>query len=101
MEVSASGTLSMNMVEKMSEISLFPNPAQDQVQLSFESKESGNYQIQIINTLGQVVLNQTMNLGAGNQLVSINQLPSIAGIYQIILIKNGNQMATRKLMISK
>lgn len=101
MEVSASGTLSMNMVEKMSEINLFPNPAQDQVQLSFESKESGNYQIQIINTLGQVVLNQTMNLGAGNQLVSINQLPSIAGIYQIILIKNGNQMATRKLMISK
>ena len=100
-QVSASGFLSMNSVEKVSELHLFPNPAQEQVQLSFETTENGQYQIQLINTLGQLVINQPINAGIGMQSVTINQLPNSAGLYQLSIIKNGQKLASRKLIISK
>lgn len=61
----------------------FPNPAKEQLLVQYESKEDKVAQLHITSLLGQAVLVQEWNLGAGqNQIVlDINSLP--AGTYWI------------------
>ncbi len=66
-------------------ISVFPNPAKDELTISYPFKNE-NYIIQITNTLGQTTLNKTMEgISNSNLNLNINELNS--GVY-FVQIKN-------------
>ncbi len=59
---------------------LFPNPANDFINLLFSSSTQSYYAITISNIAGQIIYNQQNNYGASNQ-INIAKLPS--GVYSI------------------
>ena len=74
--------------EESNNIMLNPNPAIDQLQISYETPKAGNVRVEIVNVQGQVLLQQTLisqNLPAGHAggtnhaIISVSQLAK--GIY--------------------
>ncbi len=76
-------------------ISIYPNPAKDIVNVVFPSLE--NNEISVYNVLGEVVYQN--NRSTSNQ-VSINLSNQPNGVY-FIKVKSGNQLITKKLMLTK
>lgn len=81
------------------EISIFPNPFEDVVNLRFEFTEvAGNLSIQVVNIFGQSVY--TGNLGqnwTGNVEMNLEDMP--AGIY-LIQVTEGNSQVTKTIVKS-
>lgn len=76
---------------EMSSVTMFPNPAQNTLELT--SEYSGNNEVQIINSLGQVVKDFTFEFNAKVNIEDLN-----AGIYIVKII--GDDIITKKLIIN-
>ena len=76
---------------------LFPNPAMDELKVSFQSSETGNLQIDIMDVQGKVLQQQTISSQNGTNLFAINiaQLPQ--GLY-LCRLQNGNKLETIKFL---
>jgi cytochrome c peroxidase len=76
-------------------IRVFPNPATHQVTVSLDGfNEGNNTELQLINTLGQVVFAKK-NVKNQAELIDLSNFPS--GQY-VVLIKSNGQVASRKLI---
>ncbi|MGB4095456.1 MAG: T9SS type A sorting domain-containing protein, partial [Bacteroidales bacterium] len=80
-------------------ISIYPNPANDYVNVNIISPVSTNAIINISNILGQQVYSESINVKAGNTNIHIdvNNLP--AGMYMFSLLADGNLLKTQKIII--
>lgn len=87
------GPLGTNILMK-SKISIFPNPADSEVNVVFTSTSIGH--IQIVNGLGQILRTIPIEAGEIKEVISISDLSS--GIYQL-LITNSENSWTEKLII--
>jgi photosystem II stability/assembly factor-like uncharacterized protein len=64
---------------QINSINVYPNPVSDALNIEFKNRTVVvNNKIQIINSIGEVVKEETNNL-SGNQTISINDLPN--GVY--------------------
>jgi Zn-dependent metalloprotease len=93
--------LNVNNPENVSEVYLFPNPATDNVTVSFNLASTEDVVIQMINPMGQIVLNEkygTSNAGNLKYKISTSELSS--GIYQL-RIATDKGTVTRKVSIVK
>lgn len=73
-------------------MSLYPNPASDNVQLSFETTQSEEVSISVYNMLGMQVLKPlNTRVAAGSQQFNLNteQLP--AGLYSVAVDIDGRK----------
>jgi hypothetical protein len=71
---------------------VFPNPAQDEVNVSFNLDQSRLVRVSVVNSIGQVLRSQ--NLGqrqSGQERITLNQLP--AGIYWLMFDVEGTRIA--------
>lgn len=69
--------------------SLYPNPSDQSVNLQFDFNSAAAVHIELINSLGQVVLRETWpQLTAGQRTLSTEALES--GMYQVRVTQNGN-----------
>lgn len=85
--------LGVEMLER-NQVSIYPNPATDAV--TFDFGTSGNYKVQITNTLGQIVSLVTIT-GEVNKTINISSLD--AGLYQYsIFDANGQRSAVGKFI---
>jgi hypothetical protein len=77
---------------------LNPNPAKGLVNLTFSNYDLGNYQINVIDTKGQLVLEELISIGSKSdaKLLSISDLEK--GIY-LVRISNGASVSTQKLVV--
>ncbi len=64
---------------QLAEITLFPNPANDFIDLNFNGEVYNQLQISIVNQLGQIVDNQTINNPDNTEKINLPDLPN--GIY--------------------
>lgn len=71
---------------------MYPNPAGHKIVI--ESGLQGNYTIQLIDQIGQKVLQVYTN--RSNEVISVEDLPQ--GIY-VVMISSGNGVMSRKLMV--
>lgn len=65
-------------------IQVYPNPASNNFNLSFDTKEAGTFKVQLTNIVGQTVVElaeEKLQVGNWNQTIPINSLPD--GIYFI------------------
>jgi hypothetical protein len=74
-------TVNTNSIVKnqLPEITLFPNPANDFINLNFNGENYQNLQIYIVNNLGQVIDNQIINNHNNMERINLPNLPN--GIY--------------------
>ena len=76
--------IGMEKAETFSLLSLYPNPATDQISLDYMLTEPANMQVQVLNLTGQVQMVENLGLvPAGNNSVNINTAALAAGYYLI------------------
>jgi len=89
-------------IEENTELSVFsltPNPAKDNVQLSFNLNNSKEVNVSIFNSLGAVVYSQTEGvLTSGNHRINLKTSNLSSGIYYMN-VKAGDNTITKKLVI--
>tara|TARA_B100000768_G_C11279529_1_gene377740 strand:- start:118 stop:3717 length:3600 start_codon:yes stop_codon:yes gene_type:complete len=83
---------------ELSEISMYPNPTSEMVNISFNSNIGNSYQLKIINSLGQVIQNIEKTSLNGSNEMSIDVSNYSAGLY-FVKIKVDNISTLKKLLI--
>lgn len=84
----------------VSDFNIYPNPTNGVANVEFNVASSNNVTVDVINTLGQVVLNNNLGTVSGAQKVNINGNNLESGIY-FVNIKIGDKTTTQKLTVSK
>jgi hypothetical protein len=75
-------------------INIFPNPTSLLLNIELLIMNDGNYKVDVLNALGQVVLTEMF----ATKNVTINTQHLIKGMYFVNIIKNNNVIATKKII---
>jgi len=95
-------TLSAHNVVGSDEISLFPNPAGDQVNLLINASLPFDYDLTIYNAMGQAVqASANKNFPGGTDQIVLNTSDLSAGIYLVNLQTKGGNRIVKRLVISR
>ena len=80
-------------------LSLFPNPAKDNLTLNFLSPQAGQAYIQAFSLTGQLVLEQELGVlpGANEGALSVSGLPSGTYVLKMLL---GKEQAVEKFVVA-
>lgn len=85
-------------IQATSGVLIYPNPADDELQVSYEAARPGNTKIVIIDVLGQQLLEQNIQSAAGGNLVVIPTENLSSGMYLVKTVVDGKTF-TKNLMI--
>jgi thiol-disulfide isomerase/thioredoxin len=83
------GALSSIEDNRNTEISLFPNPTQDNVNIYINSKSNEAVNIEVYNNLGKVVYNTQETLTQGANTINMNLDNLLPGLYYVNTVVNG------------
>ena len=78
-------------VAETEQMSLYPNPAVNSATLNFSSAKEGDYQIRVINALGQLVYSSEGKASEGANTIELNLEKLSSGMYIVQLVRNGNR----------
>lgn len=78
-------------------ILLYPNPTNATATIKIEASSNSKAVVNIVNMVGQVIYNQTLNLKAGSNYQLIDASTFAKGLYYISITTNGKQ-TTQKLV---
>ena len=81
----------------LSNINIYPNPANNQLRIEFDSNESGKGSISILDMSGKIVLINNLSV-FGNNSVNLN-ISSLANGLYLVRIKTENGQSLSKLVI--
>ena len=84
----------------MSKQLLYPNPASEFVYLNFNSATEGLVNIEIVNSIGQLVKQHPVNTIKGHNQFKIQVADIRPGMY-ILRINKGDLNLTRKFVIAR
>ncbi len=79
---------------------IYPNPAQDNINLDLEVDKTGDAVLTIFNAQGVVLVNRNYQLNAGNQTFSLNCTTWATGIYFVHLQVN-DDVVMQKFLIER
>lgn len=86
-------TLSENLnvgdVENSITLNAYPNPVNNQLKLKIENAVAGTYQISAFDLNGRIVFTKEMKLNTASQEAYINTKDWSAGVYQLVVSKDG------------
>ncbi len=80
-------------------INVFPNPANGLVNLEFNSKSGGEYNVKLVNVYGQVVRSKNASAVTGENTYQLPLQGIPNGIYTVT-IRNGDGVYTTKLVVN-
>ncbi|MBI2269242.1 MAG: T9SS type A sorting domain-containing protein [Bacteroidetes bacterium] len=82
---------------------IYPNPAQNEVNIKFEMPEAANLTIKLFNVLGQEAesIAEQENYPAGEHIVHLNTGNLSNGLYFIKLIDDNNKIQNGKIVIER
>ncbi len=86
--------------ENFGDVSLFPNPATENISASFTSATRGTAQLAVYNVIGAKVLSRQEDVEEGTNTIKMNTTDLINGIYIFEIEKNG-EVRRVKFMVSK
>jgi hypothetical protein len=97
----ASGTVGIEESQLSSSIALFPNPAQETINLTIDDENISNAKVKIINQLGQDVTPvEIININAGNNTqIDVAYLKN--GIYSIQILLQDNSIINKRFTVNK
>ena len=86
--------------DAFSPISIHPNPANDQLMVTFTSMMEGKVQIQARSLNGQVVINRMQEIGKGKNTIMLDGLSLPDGLY-FLQIFTSDALQSAKFIIQK
>jgi len=86
-------------IESQSSISVYPNPAQQVINVSFNNFNSGEVVLTLRNALGSIVRERTINSNATTEQLSLDD--SASGIYFLEVEIDGERKHIKKVLIVK
>lgn len=81
-------------------IGAVPNPANNSTTIKFETNEVENYNVKVVNLLGEEVFNKTIKSSIGLNYVTLDASTWSNGVY-MYSISNAKNTLTQKLQINK
>lgn len=95
-------TVSLNEMGNGGTVSIYPNPATNNLSLQFDKAMTGDYSIDIINLTGQKVYNRSVRINNTNSVQLNLSNPPIPGMYYLRATdKNSGAVYTNKLFIKQ
>lgn len=91
-------TSTADLEEVTPAFSLYPNPASTQVTVSILDLPTGNYQLQLLDLSGKIVIKQKAQITEGQSEISMNILDVESGQY-FVSLQNGSLIKQAKLTI--
>jgi hypothetical protein len=85
---------------KIAEVSFYPNPVKQNLQVNVSEVNTNNAVVNIINNLGQIVITKTVPKTSGNSILNLNLAALNDGVYYLHLI-DGKDKTIEKFVISK
>lgn len=79
---------------------VFPNPADDNVSVRYNTLEAGTFTIQLVDVAGKVMIQQSQQFENGENSVELNTSNIAQGLY-FVKLSNETQTAVSKLLIEK
>jgi hypothetical protein len=81
-------------------LTVFPNPARGDIQLSFSTEDHTTVQVDLYSVSGQrqQIMNQAI-LPPGKHSLRIQKKDLVPGIYMVRIIFDGNEISTAKLIV--
>jgi len=86
---SLTGNASISENEFISGMSLYPNPTENQLNVSVNMENNALVSFRIVNAQGQTISNENVSLGSGNSVHAMDVTSLAAGIYTIQIITDG------------
>jgi hypothetical protein len=96
--VNVSILVGVNDIEGLNEFSLFPNPANDIVNVAFNGNFDGSAQVNLIDAQGRLVTSNLINNAKGKQNIAFNVANLAPGVYHVQVIAN-NKTANASVII--
>ena len=90
-------TAVLDVDESVLNMTVFPNPAQDFINLNINAVEYTKATIMITNIAGQMVQQQIVNLTSGANLLSMDMNNAPAGVYMVSIETGSHQSVSRFL----
>lgn len=78
----------------------YPNPSTGDVNVKFDVARSQEVRVELVNSLGQVVLSQAFKASQGVNKIKLDMEGRAAGVYMLTL-RTGNSIKMEKLTITK
>lgn len=94
------GFVSVEEANVFSSVELYPNPAKNSATLMIETEKPAHLSIELLNTLGQNVMqitNTKTNVGKNKFSIDTSKIPS--GIYFVTINIDGKMTSSRKLVV--
>lgn len=83
--------MSVGELSSVSEVSIFPNPVQDNLNFSYTTSVSTNYTIEIMDLTGKTLSTQVVEGYVGSNKIELNTQDFVNGMYFIKLHNNEGQ----------
>ncbi|CAN5664026.1 hypothetical protein BH11BAC1_BH11BAC1_00030 [soil metagenome] len=99
MEVFSCRTIGEDQFEVINEIIAYPNPASDQLNVSFTSSKQEKYSFKIVNVLGDVMFNEVVETVEGENIKQIDLHNFSRGIYFLAVDKAGTQIKIIRIAV--
>ena len=87
-----------NDVILLEQLSLFPNPARDEVNVRFVATKAGAYDVHLYDATGKALLTQKAQFNEGENTTSFDVLPLPRGLY-IVKVSNGEELFSQKVIV--
>jgi hypothetical protein len=82
----------------LSNVSVYPNPAKDNISISFNNENSEPVSYQLVNVLGQTIRQQSIPSAKGETLYNVNLNGIESGIY-FVKLSVGNKTSVTKITV--
>jgi hypothetical protein len=90
--------VSINEIENINDLSIYPNPATDKLNVKFNTSTADNFDITMYNVTGQAVYKETLPNFMGSYSNELNINDFAQGVY-LMQIKSSKGAITRKVVI--
>ena len=87
-----------NNVVLLEQLSLFPNPARDEVNVRFVAIKAGAYDVNLYDATGKALLTQKAQFNEGENTASFDVMPLPRGLY-VVKVSNGEELFAQKVII--
>ena len=91
-------SITENSANVLNNVSVYPNPAKDNINLNFVNENSENVSYQIVNVIGQNVRQQTIPTTKGETTYNVNLTGIDSGVY-FIKLTVGNKTSVNKITV--
>ena len=96
-----SGAIGAVAVDNITDVNVYPNPAVDKVNLSYQSAEDAATSIEIFTITGARVYAQSVRSQVGSNIATLNVGNFDNGTYLIRIVSKGDAPVVKKLQIIK